>query len=630
MASQIVDVKIQERYDTEANWSTHNPVLLIGEIAFSSDKNGQFKIGDGTKNWKQLSYNQINWASIIGRPSTLNPSLTTLTNQDLDTVTTLGFYNAAGGNTVTHKPDNVSAFGLLVYKTAGGFTTQELTEGDKSASKKWIRQHNGTSWSAWTYFYSSLYPQTDGSVLSNINAGKISTGTLAAARLPAVTRSNSTSTGTLGFGGSFPVLDSVTTDTYGRVTAVNTKTLTLPANPNTDTKNTAGSTNSSSKLFLIGATSQAANPQTYSHDTAYIGTDGCVYSDGKKVSVEGHGHSYLPLSGGTLSNTVSSALTTGTYLAGNQGKAIINSTAAAGSYTMLAKMNSTNGFFTHGAYQDKYLLQYTAKTTVDAETNGATKSVTILDESGNSTFPGTVKAPTFSGSLSGTATKATQDASGNVLTTSYAASLTASGRTITLKSKSGAVLSTATTQDTTYPVYYKTITTGFVDAYRTQTKGNTSSGEYLAAIRNSTASVNYAPQHSSGMAWGMGDTHGYLMAGYGSPIAYIGGGNADKLNWVRQIAFHEDVTRLLTITVPSSGWSATAPYTQTISNASINATDAPIVSLSIPTGTSSANAKLINKAYACVDSAVTNDGSITLYCYNKKPVTDFIINVKGI
>ena len=52
---------------------------------------------------------------------------------------------------------------------------------------------------------------------------------------------------------------------------------------NTDTKNTAGSTDSSSKLFLIGATSQAANPQTYSHDTAYVGTDGCLYSGGSKV-----------------------------------------------------------------------------------------------------------------------------------------------------------------------------------------------------------------------------------------------------------------------------------------------------------------------------------------------------------
>lgn len=37
----------------------------------------------------------------------------------------------------------------------------------------------------------------------------------------------------------------------------------------TDTKNTAGSTNSTSKLFLIGATSQAANPQTYSNTYVY-------------------------------------------------------------------------------------------------------------------------------------------------------------------------------------------------------------------------------------------------------------------------------------------------------------------------------------------------------------------------
>ncbi len=54
----------------------------------------------------------------------------------------------------------------------------------------------------------------------------------------------------------------------------------------TDTKNTAGSTDSSSKLFLIGATSQAANPQTYSHDTAFVGSDGCLYSNSQKVLTE--------------------------------------------------------------------------------------------------------------------------------------------------------------------------------------------------------------------------------------------------------------------------------------------------------------------------------------------------------
>ena len=63
-----------------------------------------------------------------------------------------------------------------------------------------------------------------------------------------------------------------------------------------DTKNTAGSTDTSSKIFLVGATSQAANPQTYSHNTAYVGTDGCLYSNNTKVSVNGHTHNYIAIS----------------------------------------------------------------------------------------------------------------------------------------------------------------------------------------------------------------------------------------------------------------------------------------------------------------------------------------------
>lgn len=61
---------------------------------------------------------------------------------------------------------------------------------------------------------------------------------------------------------------------------------------NTDTKNTAGSTNTSNKIYLIGATSQAANPATYSHDTAYVGTDGCLYSNSKKVATVGDNNTF--------------------------------------------------------------------------------------------------------------------------------------------------------------------------------------------------------------------------------------------------------------------------------------------------------------------------------------------------
>ncbi len=154
------------------------------------------------------------------------------------------------------------------------------------------------------------------------------------------TETDTTSTASPSHGGTFTTIDSITRDLNGHVTKVNTKTITLPNSGNsdyrassyntsskifligatsqgsstttgmttyshdtayvgtdgclysggskvltsyTDTKNTAGSTDTSSKIYLIGATSQAANPQTYSHDTAYVGTDGCLYSGGSKV-----------------------------------------------------------------------------------------------------------------------------------------------------------------------------------------------------------------------------------------------------------------------------------------------------------------------------------------------------------
>ena len=51
-----------------------------------------------------------------------------------------------------------------------------------------------------------------------------------------------------------------------------------------DTKNTAGSTDTSSKIFLIGATSQAANPQTYSDNEVYV-TSGTLTTN--KVQIGG-------------------------------------------------------------------------------------------------------------------------------------------------------------------------------------------------------------------------------------------------------------------------------------------------------------------------------------------------------
>lgn len=64
--------------------------------------------------------------------------------------------------------------------------------------------------------------------------------------------------------------------TNDKITITNTVT-------NTDTKNTAGATPSTSKLFIVGAASQTANPTTNTNASVYI--DGSVlYSGGKKVA----------------------------------------------------------------------------------------------------------------------------------------------------------------------------------------------------------------------------------------------------------------------------------------------------------------------------------------------------------
>lgn len=56
MADKTLNVRVKHRYDTEANWTSKNPVLLAGELAFSKDKNGRYKVGDGTSKWTDLPY----------------------------------------------------------------------------------------------------------------------------------------------------------------------------------------------------------------------------------------------------------------------------------------------------------------------------------------------------------------------------------------------------------------------------------------------------------------------------------------------------------------------------------------------------------------------------------------------
>ena len=55
-------VQIQLRNDTEANWTSADPILGQGEMGIESDT-GKVKLGDGVSSWSQLDY-----APLAGTP----------------------------------------------------------------------------------------------------------------------------------------------------------------------------------------------------------------------------------------------------------------------------------------------------------------------------------------------------------------------------------------------------------------------------------------------------------------------------------------------------------------------------------------------------------------------------------
>ena len=157
---------------------------------------------------------------------------------------------------------------------------------------------------------------------------------------------------------------------------------------------------------------------------------------------------------------------------------------------------------------------------------------TLLDSSNYNNYSPSKTGTGASGTWGINITGASGSCTGNAATASNASKV--NGHTVNSDVPSGAKF---TDTNTTYPISYRTIDNNFASKYRTQTKGNTSAGDYISTLRCDTNLVPYAPQYGSGLGWGRGDTHGYLYMNYNSPQVYVGAGNADKLNWAKQLAF---------------------------------------------------------------------------------------------
>ena len=213
----------------------------------------------------------------------MNIESTALTNEDLNKITTYGFYYGGGSNSVTNKPAGIDAFGLHVYRSAGGYVIQELTGGNINDRSKYIRQYNGGTWTTWTTEAIFSNTPVDGRiVVTDGTEGKVKSSSYTiASSVPA----NAKFTDTVYTHPSYTAKESglykVTVDNKGHVSAATAVTkgditaLGIPS-ANTDTHYTTG--------LKVGASATATANAAATNGNVFLNVmDNTTIRDSHKV-----------------------------------------------------------------------------------------------------------------------------------------------------------------------------------------------------------------------------------------------------------------------------------------------------------------------------------------------------------
>lgn len=85
-----------------------------------------------------------------------------------------------------------------------------------------------------------------------------------------------------------------------------------------------------------------------------------------------------------------------------------------------------------------------------------------------------------------------------------------------------------------------------------------------------------------------------------------------------------------TLNLPASGWSGTAPYTQAAELEGVKEDESLEIGLLLTESGDAAARKAQKKSWSMVDRAITGDGTVTFYCYDKKPASDMTVIAKGV
>ena len=201
-----------------------------------------------------------------------------------------------------------------------------------------------------------------------------------------IARTNNTSSASPGYGGTFTVIDSITTSDRGHVTAVNTKTVTIPASDNTDT-NTVTSVREDSGTFRTGQiTLKSGTNVTISEQAAGTFLFAATDTNTTNFNIQANGAASTNISAGETINFIGSNDTT-VSRSGNS-ITISSSNTDTNNFVNSASFNTSNGILTLGRSGlgdvtvdlDGRFVTSSGNTVIGTDSDINTSGATVIDE----------------------------------------------------------------------------------------------------------------------------------------------------------------------------------------------------------------------------------------------------------
>lgn len=170
MAVKTVNARYRHPCRTAAQWSSSNPVLLAGEVGYESDT-GKSKVGDGVKKWSELGYTGTDKVDKVSGKGLSTNDYSTAEKNKLAGI-------AAGANNYIHPSTHPASMitGLPTSLPASGGNS---TTADKLKTPRSIALTGGATGTATNF---------DGSAnisipVTGLNATNLTTGTVPTARM---------------------------------------------------------------------------------------------------------------------------------------------------------------------------------------------------------------------------------------------------------------------------------------------------------------------------------------------------------------------------------------------------------------------------------------------------------------